>query len=75
MSVLDRFIGELQTVRSRVAEESLTNPPLQEGTAAFAFGRAVGRLEGLRLAEEALNRLLNEPEDSESAPRRPRTKT
>ena len=72
MSVLDRFIGELQAARSTVAEQSLTNP---EDKSAFGFGVAVGRLEGLRLAEELLNKMLNEPEDSESAPRRPRPKT
>ena len=71
MAVLDRFIGELQTLRDTVAGQSLTAP---EDKTAFGFGVAVGRLEGLRLAEEALNRLLKDPEDSESAPRRPRPK-
>ncbi len=64
MSVLDRYVGELQAARARIAVESLTNPP--EKTA-YGFGQAVGRLEGLQLAEETLNRLLNEPEDRESA--------
>jgi hypothetical protein len=62
MSVLDRFIGELATLRSQVAESSLTNP---EDKTAFGFGRAVGRLEGLRLAEETLNRLLKDPVEDE----------
>lgn len=75
MPVLDRFIGELQTLRSRVAEESLTNVVLQDGCAAAAYGRAVGRLEGLRLAEETLNKLLNEPEDTESGAGRRSRKT
>jgi hypothetical protein len=71
VSVLDRFIGELRAARLNVAEQSLTSPA---DNTAFGFGIAVGRLEGLRLAEELLNKLLNEPEDSESAPRRPRPK-
>jgi len=64
VSVLDRFIGELQALHSKVAVDSLTNPA---DKTAFGLGCAVGRLEGLRLAEETLNRLLNEPEDRESA--------
>lgn len=75
MSVLDRFIGELPTLRSRVAEESLTNVVLQDGCAAVAYGRAVGRLEGLRLAEEALNRLLSEQETEEHGAGRHRRST
>jgi len=73
VSVLDRYIGELQAARSKVAEESLTNPADAEKTA-FGFGRAVGRLEGLRLAEETLNRLLNEPEGEENSAGRRRSK-
>lgn len=74
MAVLDRFLGELQALRPRIAEESLTNPPLQEGAASFAFGRAVGRLEGLKLAEEVLNKLLREPDEDERGTGRNRTK-
>ena len=71
MSVLDRFIGELQALRSRVALESLENPILLEIDASLAYGRAVGRLEGLKLAEETLNRLLSESDEvSESGGRR-----
>jgi hypothetical protein len=71
MSVLDRFIGELSLVRSRVAEDSLTNPV---DKTAFTFGQAVGRLEGLRLAEDTLNRLLSDSED-DCGSRRTGTKT
>ena len=60
MAVLDRYLGELQTLRDTVAGQSLTNP---EDKTAYGFGVAVGRLEGLRLAEEALNKLLNAPEE------------
>lgn len=69
MPVLERYIGELALVRSRVAEDSLTNLADADKTA-YGLGRAVGRLEGLRLAEETLQRLLNEPETNESEPRR-----
>jgi hypothetical protein len=62
MSVLDRFIGELQGLRGRTAEESLTNIPESEKNA-FGFGKAIGRLEGLQLAESILNKLLSEPEE------------
>jgi hypothetical protein len=71
LAVLDRFLGELQALRDKVAGQSLTAP---EDKTAFGFGVAVGRLEGLRLAEETLNQLLNEPEDSESVQRRTRSK-
>lgn len=70
MSVLDRFLGELQTVRSVVAEQSLTNP---EDKTSYGFGVSVGRLEGLRLAEETLNKLLNDPEAQESGTGRHRS--
>lgn len=73
MSVLERYLGELPTIRAQVAEESLTNVTDADKTA-FGLGRAVGRLEGLRLAEETLQRLLNEPETNESEPRRHRGK-
>lgn len=73
MSVLERYIGELQALRPRTAEDSLTNLEDADKTA-FGLGRAVGRLEGLRLAEETLNRLLHEPEpESESGRRRSKT--
>ena len=61
MPVLERYLGELEGLRSRTAEESLTNIADADKTA-FGFGRAVGRLEGLRLAEDALQNLLSEPE-------------
>lgn len=57
--IIERFLGELQASASNIAVESLTNPDRPD---AFGFGRAVGRLEGLRLAEEALNKILHEPE-------------
>jgi hypothetical protein len=71
VSVLERFIGELQAVRAQAALESLTNP---EDKTPFGYGQAVGRLEGLALAEATLNRLLNEPEVDADAGRR-RSKT
>lgn len=73
MSVLDRFIGELTGLRAQVAEEGLTNVADADKTA-FGFGRAVGRLEGLRLAEEALNRILGEQEKEDSGTGRHRSK-
>lgn len=74
MSVLDRYLGELQALRTQVAVESLENPVLQDGTAAVAYGRAVGRMEGLKLAEELLSKVLRMPEDDGDGPRRSRSK-
>lgn len=71
MSVLERYLGELQALRSRTAEESLTNIPEGEKNA-FGYGKAVGRLEGLQLAQATLDRLLNEPEPDSDSGRRGR---
>jgi hypothetical protein len=65
VSVLDRYLGELQGTRVRIAEESLTSIPDSDKNA-FGYGRAVGRLEGLRLAEETLQRVLSESEADQS---------
>lgn len=65
MTVLDRFLGELQTLQHQTALDSLTTTPESEKTA-FGFGRAVGRLEGLRLAGELLEKLLREQELKDS---------
>lgn len=73
MSVLDRFIGELPGLRARVAEESLTGVADVDKTA-YGLGRAVGRLEGLRLAEEALNKILGEQEKEDRGAGRYRSK-
>jgi hypothetical protein len=72
VSVLDRYIGELQTLYSKTAVDSLTNPA--EKTS-YGLGVAVGRLEGLRLAEEALTKALNESEVEERGSGRNRNKT
>lgn len=71
MSVLDRFLGELAAVRAQTALESLTNPAEKSE---YGFGQAVGRLEGLHLAEATLNRLLNDPEGEENNAGRRRSK-
>ena len=71
MAVLDRFIGELEALRPQVAVESLESTT--EGKdVAFEYGKAVGRLEGLRLAEALLQRLLSESEKEDSGTRRHR---
>lgn len=62
MSVLDRYIGELETLLTKTAVDSLTGVPDAEKTA-FGFGKAVGRLEGLRLAQQTLQTVLHEPEE------------
>lgn len=72
MAVLDRYLGELQTLQSTVAVEGLANPP---DKSSYGLGVLVGRLEGLKLAEELLNRKLNESEVEERGSGRNRTKT
>jgi hypothetical protein len=59
VAVLDRYIGELQGLHNKTAVDSLTNPA--EKTS-YGLGVAVGRLEGLRLAEELLTKVLSESE-------------
>lgn len=74
MAILDRYIGELQGLHAQTAAESLSNIPDSEKNA-FGFGKAAGRLEGLKLAESLLNKLLNEPETDERGAGRNRNKT
>lgn len=59
MAVVDRYIGELETLRAQIAVDSLSNIPESDKNA-FGYGKAVGRLEGLRLAETLLHRVLDE---------------
>ena len=73
MGIVDRFLGELGGLRAKVAEESLTNVADVDKTS-FGFGRAVGRLEGLRLAEGALNQILGEQEIEDRGTGRHRSK-
>lgn len=68
MPVLERYLGALETLQSQVAMDSLTN--VAEGDKnAFGFGKAVGTLEGLKLARAALEKVLSEQE-AESGDRR-----
>lgn len=73
MAVLDRYLGELEGLYARTAAESLTNISDSEKNS-FGFGKAVGRLEGIKLAQSVLNRLLNEPEVDERGSGRNRNK-
>lgn len=61
MSVLERFIGDLEALQASTALESLTAVPDSEKSE-FGFGKAVGRLEGLRQAGELLQNILREQE-------------
>lgn len=61
MTVLDRFLGDLKALQAQTASDSLTNVS-DSDKSGFGFGKAVGRLEGLRLAEELLEKLLREQE-------------
>jgi hypothetical protein len=69
MSVLERFIGELEAAQARVALDSLTAIPDSEKTE-FGFGKAVGRVEGLRQAGELLEKVLREAEAEKRGTRR-----
>lgn len=75
MTVLDRFLGELQALQTQTAVDSLTGIA-DADKSAYGFGRAVGRLEGLRLAGELLDKLLHEQEAKErGVPGRGRSQT
>jgi hypothetical protein len=71
VAVLDRYIGELQALAAKVAVEGLRNPPDKTD---YGLGVLVGRLEGLRLAEQALEQLLSESEGDERGAGRNRNK-
>ena len=71
MRVLDQFIGELDALESKIALEGLTNRPHPERSDAFSYGAAVGRVEGVRLAKEALNRVLQDQAKAEKAENEP----
>lgn len=72
--LLEKFIARLQGLKDRVATESLTSVPNEEKTE-FGFGHAVGRLEGIRLAENLFNELLNETEEKNDPDAKPDSRT
>ena len=74
MSSVDRYLGELEALRTQIAVETLENVP-QSDQNAYGFGKSVGRLEGLRLASGLLDRLLSESEKVDSGAGRHRSKT
>lgn len=61
MGVLDRYLGALEELERRIAVECLGHVPENEKTE-FGFGKAVGTLQGIRLAKDEFERLLNEAE-------------
>jgi len=63
MALLERYLGELEQLKTETAQASLTNVPDAAGTA-FGFGRAVGRQEGIELARSRLDTLLSEAEEN-----------
>ena len=71
MAVLDRYLGELKSLHAQIAVDGLGNPPSHD---AYGLGVLVGRLEGLKLAEEALSRVLRDSEEERGSGRN-RSKT
>jgi len=64
MAVLEKFITELTALQTQTALDSLTGIA-ESDKSEFGFGKATGRLEGLRLAGELLEKLLREQEAHE----------
>lgn len=77
MALIEKFLASIEELKSQVATDSLTNLPDAEKTA-FGFGKAVGRLEGVRLVETLFQNLLQTQDEKrdpdESRPGR-RTRT
>lgn len=70
MPLIEKFLSGLEELKSRIATESLTQIPDAEKTA-FGFGKAVGRLQGIRLVEELFQNLIN-VEDEKRDPDEPK---
>ena len=75
MALVEKFLQGLETLEPQTATDSLTNISDAEKTA-FGFGKAVGRLEGIRLVKDLFQACLNEDEkrdpDEPKPSRRPR---
>lgn len=65
MSLLDRYLGELEALKSKIALESLANVP-DADKSEFGFGKAIGRLEGIGLCRQVFEELLNEAHEKGS---------
>lgn len=63
MSHPERFLGELQELRARIAQEALA--PRGEDRTAFGYGKACGIAEGLLHAEALYEKILSEQEEAE----------
>lgn len=68
MALAEKFLAEIGTLKADAASETLQ--PETRYQNAFGFGRACGIQEGLRMAEELLNKLLVESEDAANDKRR-----
>ena len=63
MNVISRYLQELKAVQMKM-NEAAVKPPAEERNA-FGYGRACGRAEGLKMAEELLDRVLKDNERGE----------
>jgi hypothetical protein len=60
---LELYLGKLKRMQTEHAIESLTKP---SGKTSFDYGKAVGRLQGLLLAEQLLTGVIEEEADDKS---------
>lgn len=64
--MVDRIIARLKALQQETALEMLLNPNTGPDTA-FAFGRAVGTVNGLDLALQAIDAALADEDEKERA--------
>ncbi len=63
MNVITRYVQELKALQVKTNEMAVK--PSTEERNAFGYGKACGRAEGLRLAEELLERVLKDTDRGE----------
>jgi hypothetical protein len=68
MATLEQYLEALKTLQQQSAIESLEPGPAQQTE--WRYGYVCGIRQGLRMAEELLNKELEEVEDDGTIPRR-----
>ena len=68
MDAIARYLGRLDELKRQEAEKGLQ--PASELQTEFGYGRACGIQLGIKLAEEALNTILNEQDEDDGISRR-----
>lgn len=63
MATLERYLEALVTLKTKAQEDSLNPPDSKKNE--FGYGFVCGVQAGLRMAEELLNKQLNEEEEDD----------